>query len=541
MFFPSHRKTAAKILILLCLILFLIPGFTGTGCRNSSPASPTPAVTSSQASTPDPVASPSVALTPPAGSTASPASSPGSEIPPAKALETFRELSRRSDWWAAAQLASPAIEPGLRAGRQGQNSFEPELVRLAEAFRKGDPRSLGKLRKYAQSGKADERCWALEILGRLENPGDIPVFLTASKDKDWKVRASSMGALGRVKQPDEQVRAALREALKDEEKFVLRQDKREIGRGGVMEYFLPVVLAAERGLILSQDRGNVEALLEGLRTHPCVHISYDSTPEPFPDTVTETLPSWFPEGASPIILQSGKEAVPFLLKALDCPDTTFSRTSGGLRAVNTINTGLATTRSTPLPPTYHAYIVYHLDRICDSAECSRLMLEQLGQEGKSGGNILSALGEKVTDDRVLKILVKNTDDSSFLRLIRQKNALTLRSGINKKLITTRLIEILKKPGEDSAYVVPVLLGEIEDPAVVDALLSVLPVKDGGDSLVAENRASSAIRSLGIIGNEKALKALENLETIGDCRLDEYDTYRRERDDAVKKLREKLKK
>ncbi len=179
--------------------------------------------------------------------------------------------------------------------------------------------------ELSEARTPNEICWALEALGRSGGSGAVAKVRPFLSDQPWQVRAAAHLALIRL---GEIRRGVL--GLEDREQVVLYEDEREVGKSGRLLACQPVVLMTLKGLSeVEHDAGSVELLLAGLRARPIEEVAYDSTPEPFPDLVTRSCPSWYVTAVSHEVKRLGWSAMPALHRELEKPDELLVHLSGG--------------------------------------------------------------------------------------------------------------------------------------------------------------------------------------------------------------------
>ena len=169
------------------------------------------------------------------------------------------------------------------------------------------------------------RCWAVELLGRSGKVEAVEMIAPMIKGQSWQVRAAARLALARLNAYELAVGG-----LQDPERITLVEDERVVGQGGRAVRIQPVVLATLKGL--SENQYSVDTLpylLKGLRVRPIVQVSYDSTPEPFPDTITESNPLWFRQAVSQEVRRLGWSALPAIQAELGTADVALEQMSGG--------------------------------------------------------------------------------------------------------------------------------------------------------------------------------------------------------------------
>lgn len=249
--------------------------------------------------------------------------------PPSEGQEVSRMGSDRSvsqdttsDWWASQALLS-----GLHRG-----SSNPSPSPNANTSRL----------KSKEHQKVNSKCWELELLGRSGAKDAVAVVSSYTTSKSWEIRAAAYLALGRLG-AYEQAMAG----LEDSETVTLFEMERRVGEGGSASYYRPVVLATLKGLT-SQEHSveTLPFLLAGLRARPMEEVSYDSTPEPFPDTVTRSNPGWYQEEVADQVRRLGWSALPAIQAELKQPDRSLSETTGGRFRAMGQNSG----------PTVHSFL-----------------------------------------------------------------------------------------------------------------------------------------------------------------------------------------
>ncbi|HUM31081.1 MAG TPA: HEAT repeat domain-containing protein [Thermoanaerobaculia bacterium] len=455
-----------------------------------------------------------------------------------EASRICRDLSRAHDWWS-----DQALDCGFGLQDPGNLKKEKDLEEAIRRIRNLGPGADKDLVMLTDRGTTDVRCWAIELMGRMNNPAlDVKRL---SEDSDWKVRAAVMIAVGRFESQSHNSLFVelLSQGLSDTEVVYLRQDPRRIGEGGSAQSYQPVILAALKGLILAGKTEVLPAALSGLRLKPCISRSYDSTPDPFPDIVTEVLPPWVPDGIDPIIVKAGLDAVTPLLDALMYPDTPFHLTHGGRHNINREEPGLIsrTFRQTPPTPTgYLSYLLYHLEMIegREGVITAILDAEKSGKYPK--GAFLPALGLRAENPKALAVLLKDADDHVLFGAITNRNHGSLKGGIDQHAIVDRLIGMLSRKEDQFIYSVPRLLGEIDDPRVVKALLGLLEERDGTGALSAEHRGIEAIRGLAKTGGPDVLEKIKSLRQVGDLDVATNEWIRVEVENAITSMEERLK-
>jgi hypothetical protein len=171
----------------------------------------------------------------------------------------------------------------------------------------------------------NSRCWAIEFLGSSGRSQAIDMVAPFIDKQPWKVRAAARLALGRLN-----AHQLALGGLQDAEVVTIFEDERRMGEGGEALRCKPVVLATLKGLTLGDhDAYSLPYLLAGLRSRPIERVTYDSTPEPFPDTVTLINPTWFQNRVADKVTYLGWSALPTLEEELKKPDFRLVETSGG--------------------------------------------------------------------------------------------------------------------------------------------------------------------------------------------------------------------
>lgn len=231
------------------------------------------------------------------------------------------------------------------------------------------------MKTCASKGDLEMRCWAIEILGRTRDPACLDTLRKAVASGEWRLRASAVLALGRIgsEHPSRDILDILSRSLHDEAKMDIMRSPRVPGQGGGAQETYPVVLASLKAIGMLSGPDVVPLVLQGLRTKPFVSTTYDSTPEPFPDTVTKGLPRWYAADASRIVLDAGEKAVPSLLDGMKQPDVTFSETSGGKYAAAAKAPAFPKAPGQSAATSYHAFIIAHIQKIAGKDKAAELL------------------------------------------------------------------------------------------------------------------------------------------------------------------------
>lgn len=192
--------------------------------------------------------------------------------------------------------------------------IEPQLVQNVE------PGSEPELPEHGE-GKA----WALEALGRTSDRDRADEIVPFLEDSDWEVRAAAHLALVRLGRTE-----FLSGGFQDPTRQALHEDPRVVGQGGSSRACLPVAAICQFALrYLPPTLETLDLSLMGARVRTYFSSTYDSTPEPFPDLVSESVLPWLPFRLRLLAKALGEAAHPRLRQELERPDAAMETLKGG--------------------------------------------------------------------------------------------------------------------------------------------------------------------------------------------------------------------
>jgi len=112
---------------------------------------------------------------------------------------SFRALSRRAAWLAAAVVALPV----LVCAQVPLDQDQPPSGRLRDRYQK--PQSTAKLSdsvRKLQSDDPEERLQGVKSLGEINEPKAIEYLVAAANDPDMRIRIKAIDTLGQIKAKD---------------------------------------------------------------------------------------------------------------------------------------------------------------------------------------------------------------------------------------------------------------------------------------------------------------------------------------------------